>query len=94
MTKPPSEARASGPKDNGRCRGLDRRASPFADRAAALIAGRAACARSRAETKLRVGKAQPNQFAFVPADIGVDTGIFKKHGLDVEISCVRRRRQA
>jgi ABC-type nitrate/sulfonate/bicarbonate transport system substrate-binding protein len=39
-----------------------------------------------AETKLRVGKAQPNQFAFVPADIGADTGIFKKHGLDVEIS--------
>jgi NitT/TauT family transport system substrate-binding protein len=39
-----------------------------------------------AETKLRVGKAQPNQFAFVPADIGVDSGIFKKHGLDVEIS--------
>jgi NitT/TauT family transport system substrate-binding protein len=39
-----------------------------------------------AETKLRVGKAQPNQFAFVPADIGVDTGIFKKHGIDAEIS--------
>ena len=39
-----------------------------------------------ADTKLRVGKAQPNQFAFVPADIGVETGIFKKHGLDVEIT--------
>src|SRR4029079_1900481 len=27
-----------------------------------------------------------NQFAFVPADIGVDAGIFKKRGLDVEVS--------
>ncbi len=41
---------------------------------------------AQADTKLRVGKAQPNQFAFVPADIGVETGIFKKHGLDVETS--------
>lgn len=39
-----------------------------------------------AETKLRIGKAQPNQFAFVPADIGIETGIFKRHGLDVETS--------
>lgn len=39
-----------------------------------------------AQTTLRVGKAQPNQFAFVPADVGADTGIFKKHGVDVEIS--------
>jgi NitT/TauT family transport system substrate-binding protein len=38
-----------------------------------------------AET-LRVGKAQANQFAFVPADVGVDTGIFKKHGINLEIS--------
>jgi NitT/TauT family transport system substrate-binding protein len=41
---------------------------------------------ANAQTALRLGKAQPNQFAFVPADVGVDTGIFKKHGLDVEIS--------
>jgi ABC-type nitrate/sulfonate/bicarbonate transport system substrate-binding protein len=41
---------------------------------------------ANAQTTLRLGKAQPNQFAFVPADVGVDTGIFKKHGLDVEIS--------
>jgi len=45
-----------------------------------------ACNAAQAETKLRVGKAQPNQFAFVPADIGVETGIFKKHGLAVDIS--------
>ncbi len=39
-----------------------------------------------AETKIRVGKAQPNQFAFVPADIGAEAGIYKKHGIDLEIS--------
>ena len=39
-----------------------------------------------AQTKLRVGKAQAQTFAFVPADVGVETGIFKKHGLDLEIS--------
>jgi NitT/TauT family transport system substrate-binding protein len=42
--------------------------------------------RAGAEATLRVGKAQANQFAFVPADVGADTGIFKKHGVDVEIS--------
>jgi len=41
---------------------------------------------AQAQTKLRVGKAQPNQFAFVPTDIGIDVGIFKKRGLDLEIS--------
>jgi ABC-type nitrate/sulfonate/bicarbonate transport system substrate-binding protein len=39
-----------------------------------------------AQTMLRVGKAQPTQFAFVPADVGIETGIFRKHGLDVAIS--------
>jgi len=53
---------------------------------AVLIALALACGTAYAETKVRVGKAQPNQFAFVPADIGIDTGIFKKHGVEVEIS--------
>src|SRR5712672_812965 len=39
-----------------------------------------------AQVKLRVGKAQAQTFAFVPADVGVEAGIFKKHGLDIEIS--------
>jgi len=39
-----------------------------------------------AQTAIRLGKAQPNQFAFVPADVGADSGIFKKHGVDLEIS--------
>ena len=38
-----------------------------------------------AET-LRVGKAGREAFSFVPLDIGVRSGIFKRHGLDVEIS--------
>ncbi len=39
-----------------------------------------------ADTKLRVGKAQAQQFAFVPVHVGVEVGIFKRHGLDVEIA--------
>jgi NitT/TauT family transport system substrate-binding protein len=50
--------------------------------AALMLTGSAASA----QTALRVGKAQPNQFAFVPADVGLQTGIFKKHGVDIEIS--------
>jgi ABC-type nitrate/sulfonate/bicarbonate transport system substrate-binding protein len=38
-----------------------------------------------AET-LRVGKAGRDAFSFAPADIGQRIGIFKKHGLDLEIS--------
>lgn len=49
------------------------------------IAVVAACGDSDAET-VRVGKAQAQQFAFVPADIGSETGIFKKHGIDLQIS--------
>ncbi len=47
-----------------------------------VLAGSAASA----ETTLRLGKAQPNQFAFIPADVGVEAGIFKKHGIKLEIS--------
>jgi NitT/TauT family transport system substrate-binding protein len=35
---------------------------------------------------LRVGKAGADAFSFAPANIGVQTGIFKKHGLELEIS--------
>ncbi len=41
---------------------------------------------AQAQTKLRIGKAQAQTFAFVPADVGIEAGIFKKHGLDLEIS--------
>jgi ABC-type nitrate/sulfonate/bicarbonate transport system substrate-binding protein len=36
--------------------------------------------------KLRVGKAQADSFSFVPVDIGIDLGFFKKYGVDVESS--------
>ena len=35
---------------------------------------------------LRVGKAGRDAFSFVPVDVGAEVGIFKKHGLDIEIS--------
>jgi ABC-type nitrate/sulfonate/bicarbonate transport system substrate-binding protein len=39
----------------------------------------------QAET-LRIGKAGAEAFSFVPVDVGEQTGIFKKHGLDLTIS--------
>jgi NitT/TauT family transport system substrate-binding protein len=50
--------------------------------AGAMLAASSADAR----TVIRVGKAQANQFGFVPADVGVDTGIFEKRGIEVRIS--------
>jgi NitT/TauT family transport system substrate-binding protein len=35
---------------------------------------------------LRVGKAVPEAFSFVPLDVGVRYGFFKKHGIDIEAS--------
>ena len=40
---------------------------------------------AQAET-LRVGKAGRDAFSFVPADVGARTGIFRQHGVDIEIS--------
>jgi ABC-type nitrate/sulfonate/bicarbonate transport system substrate-binding protein len=45
----------------------------------------ASAATTSAET-LRVGKAGREAFSFVPLDIGVRSGIFKRRGLDIEIS--------
>jgi ABC-type nitrate/sulfonate/bicarbonate transport system substrate-binding protein len=47
-----------------------------------LVAG----ASAGAAEPLRVGKGFPSLFQFTPLDVGVEEGIFKKHGLDVEIS--------
>ncbi len=33
---------------------------------------------------LRVGKPQSGVFSFVPLDVGIQEGIFKKHGLDIQ----------
>jgi ABC-type nitrate/sulfonate/bicarbonate transport system substrate-binding protein len=45
-----------------------------------IAAGRDACA----QEPLRVGKGFPSLFQFTPLDVGIEEGIFKKHGLDVE----------
>src|SRR3954447_9712896 len=41
---------------------------------------------AQAQTNVRVGKPQAGAFQFVPIDVGMETGIFKKHGLVVESS--------
>ncbi len=51
---------------------------------AALLASMAAPA--FAADKLRVGKVVPFAWTFTPLDIGMEAGIFKKHGLDIEAS--------
>ncbi len=40
---------------------------------------------AQAQTKVRVGKAIGANFAFLGADVGIAAGIYKKHGLDLEI---------
>jgi NitT/TauT family transport system substrate-binding protein len=55
----------------------------------ATLAGLIFAGTASAETTLRVGKAQINQFAFVAADVGNDTGIFKRHGVDVQLSAFK-----
>ena len=35
---------------------------------------------------MRIGKPQAGTFQFIPVDVGIETGIFKKHGLDVQSS--------
>jgi NitT/TauT family transport system substrate-binding protein len=45
----------------------------------------AATAATAAE-KLRVGRAVPQAFSFVPVDVGIKHGIFGKHGLEIESS--------
>src|SRR5919109_278518 len=41
---------------------------------------------AQAQTPVRIGKPQAGAFQFVPVDVGIEAGIFKKHGLDVESS--------
>jgi ABC-type nitrate/sulfonate/bicarbonate transport system substrate-binding protein len=51
-----------------------------------LLAAALLAATSAAAETLRVGKAGREAFSFVPLDIGVRTGLFKKYGLDIEIA--------
>jgi ABC-type nitrate/sulfonate/bicarbonate transport system substrate-binding protein len=54
--------------------------------AAAVLAALMAVPGPGAADTLRVGKAGRDAFSFVPADVGAQTGIFKKRGVDLEIS--------
>ncbi len=50
----------------------------------ALLGAALTLASAQAQTPLRVGKAVPEAFSFVPLDIGMRKGFFKSRGLDVE----------
>lgn len=39
---------------------------------------------AQAQTKIRVGKPQAEIFPFLALDLGIETGIFKKHGIEAE----------
>ena len=58
-------------------------AAVFAAALAALLLALPSSA--RADT-LRVGKAGRTAFSFVPIEVGVQTGLFKKNGLDLDVS--------
>ena len=50
--------------------------------AALVLAG----APVQADTKVRVGQPQAGTFQFVPLQVGIEAGLFRKHGVEVEIS--------
>ena len=52
----------------------------------ATFAAMALLAPANAAEKLRVGKAVPFAWTFTPLDVGMQTGIFAKHGLEIEAS--------
>src|SRR6185312_3015804 len=45
----------------------------------------ASASAASAETTLNVGKAQANADSIITVDVGVDHGIFQKHGLDLKV---------
>jgi ABC-type nitrate/sulfonate/bicarbonate transport system substrate-binding protein len=49
-----------------------------------LLLGVLTAAPAGAADKLRVGKAVPEAFSFVPLDIGMRKGLFQKHGIEAE----------
>jgi ABC-type nitrate/sulfonate/bicarbonate transport system substrate-binding protein len=51
---------------------------------AAVVLAFAVSATARAEDELKVGKAMSQAFSFVPLDIGVKEGFFKKRGIAIE----------
>jgi uncharacterized membrane protein (DUF441 family) len=68
---------------------LVRVANPFVRRSGlailVLLAVHVLAPAARGEL-LRVGKAVPEAFSFVPLDVGVRNGFFKKYGIEIETS--------
>src|SRR5436305_1530329 len=54
--------------------------------AAAALAALALAPPAQAATKVRVGQPQAGTFQFVPLQVGIEAGIFKRHGIEVELS--------
>ena len=54
-------------------------------RALVLIAAAAFASTAPAADKARVGKAVPFAWTFTPIEVGVEVGIFAKHGLELEV---------
>src|SRR5262249_28419877 len=62
---------------------------PRAIRRAALVLCAALFATpAGAQSVLRVGKSVPEAFSFVPLDVGMRNGLFKKYGVDIESSAL------
>jgi ABC-type nitrate/sulfonate/bicarbonate transport system substrate-binding protein len=51
---------------------------------AVALAFALATARANAAETLRVGKAVPEAFSFVPLDVGIRKGLFKQNGIDID----------
>jgi NitT/TauT family transport system substrate-binding protein len=52
---------------------------------AALLMMASWCGCALAADKLKVGKSSPESFSFTPLDVGSETGIFAKNGIDLDI---------
>ena len=55
-------------------------------RAFAVLAAAAFASTALAADKVRVGKAVPFAWTFTPIDVGIETGTFAKHGLELTVT--------
>src|SRR3979409_2171295 len=53
--------------------------------AIAFVGGVVGVPPALAQTKVRVGQPQVGTFQFVPLQVGIEAGIFKKHKIDLEV---------
>jgi NitT/TauT family transport system substrate-binding protein len=61
---------------------------PHRPAATLLLAAALACTAgaARAATVVRIGQPQAGTFQFVPLQVGIEAGIFKQHGIDIEVT--------